>query len=163
MGTKRDAEAFEERRARALDLFGDGMKQAEIARKLGVTRQSVSTWIAAARRGGAAALKAKPRPGRPPKLDAARRRRLLKALERGPTRFGYATQLWTAKRIQKLIRERFGIRFHVNHVPKLLRDCGWSYQRPTARANERDEAAVAGWLTKDWPRIKKKRVASAPR
>jgi putative transposase len=123
----------------------------------------VSRWIGAVRRGGEAALRAKPRPGRPSKLDAARRRRLLRELERGPEKHGYATQLWTAERIRKLILERFGVVFHVNHVPKLLRDCGWSYQRPTSRATERDEAAIATWLKEDWPRIKKKRAANERR
>jgi transposase len=163
MVVKRDAGAFEERRKLALRLFREGMTQATVARRVGVTRQSVSRWIAAARKGGPGALRRRARPGRPTKLSAQQVRRLLKALERGSESEGYSTQLRTAERPHKLIVELFGVRFHVNHVPRLLRQCGWSYQRPTGRATERNEAAIASWLQDDWPRIKKKRVGSRPR
>jgi transposase len=89
-------------------------------------------------------------------LTDTQRRKLVRLLARGAERVGYATQLWTAERIQRLVLEHFGARYHVNHVPKLLRQCGWSYQRPTGRAVERDEAEVRRWVRDEWPRIKKK-------
>jgi transposase len=88
---------------------------------------------------------------------------LLKLLSRGAEAAGYATQLWTAERIRRLVWEQFGVRFHVHHVPKLLRQCGWSYQRPTSRARERDEREVQRWLRQEWPRIKKKSAGKRPR
>lgn len=163
MAETRNATALEKRRFQALILYRKGVSQADIARRLRVSRAAVCQWLKKARKKGKQALQRKPRPGRPPKLTAAQQRSLVKLLARGPERAGYTTQLWTAERIQRLVDERFGVRYHVHHVPKLLRQCGWSYQRPTARAIERDEAAVQRWIRKDWPRIKKKRAGRKPR
>jgi transposase len=88
---------------------------------------------------------------------------LLQALSRGPKRFGYATELWTAERIRRLVIDKFGVCFHVHHIPKLLHQCGWSCQRPTSRASERNEEAIRRWVAVDWPRIKKKPKGLGPR
>jgi len=33
---------------------------------------------------------------------------------------------------------------------------GWSCQKPQRRARERDEATIARWRKKEWPRLKKR-------
>ncbi len=163
MAETHTATALEKRRFQALILYRKGVTQADIARRLRVSRAAVCQWLKKARKKGQQALQRRPRPGRPPKLTAVQQRSLVKQLARGPERAGYTTQLWTAERIQRIVAERFGVRYHVHHVPKLLRQCGWSYQRPTGRAIERDEAAVQRWIQKDWPRIKKKPAGRKPR
>ena len=159
MAERRDAVVYEERRFQALALYRKGVRQADIARQFRVTRAAVCQWLRRSRKRGSAALRRKPRPGRPSKLTAAQRRVLVRLLALGAERAGYSTQLWTAERIQRLVLERFGVRYHVHHVPKLLRQCGWSCQRPTGRALERDEAEIRRWIREDWPRIKKKPAA----
>ena len=57
------------RRHRALALDQAGWLQADIAAALSVSKGSVSKWLAAARRGGPDALRARPIPGRPPRLS----------------------------------------------------------------------------------------------
>lgn len=163
MTTKRDAQEYEERRLEAVALLRQEMPQADIARKVGVTRASVCRWAKALKKHGEQGLRRKPRPGRPSKLDSKQREALLKHLVNGPQKLGYSTQLWTAGRIRRLALEKFGVSFHVNHVPKLLHQCGWSFQRPVGRAFERDEEATQRWVAKDWPRIKKKLAGKAPR
>lgn len=163
MAETRHAIALEDRRFQALSLYRKGVTQADIARQLRVSRAAVCQWLKKARKQGKKALQRRPRPGRPPKLTAAQQRSLVKLLAQGPQRAGYTTQLWTAERIQRLVAQRFGTRYHVHHVPKLLRQCGWSYQRPTGRAIERDKAAVQRWVKEDWPRIKKKPAGRKPR
>lgn len=142
MVEKRDAQAFQNRRFRAVALFKKKVAQVEIARQLGVSRQAVSLWVNRYLAEGEQALQRKPRSGRPPKLTAAKKKQLLRVLAAGPQRAGYKTQLWTSDRIRRLILDRFGVEYHVHHIPKLLRECGWSYQRPIGRAVERDEAAI---------------------
>lgn len=44
---KRDFKALEQRRKKAAQLLAKGMNQAEVARELGVSQQSVSTWAKA--------------------------------------------------------------------------------------------------------------------
>lgn len=163
MTTKRDAQEYEERRLKAVALLRRKLSQAEVARRVGVTRASVCRWAKALALQGEKGLLRKSRSGRPPKLDPQQREALLKLLAQGPQKAGYATQLWTAGRIRRLALDRFGVDFHVNHVPKLLHQCGWSFQRPVGRARERDEANVRRWMARDWPRIKKKSANSAPR
>src|SRR5258708_39916554 len=99
MTITRDAQEFENRRLRAVAMLQQKIPQAEIARKLEVTRQSVSRWAKSLVKLGEKGLQKKPRPGRPPKLTSSQRQTLLNLLAKGPGKAGYATQLWTAPRI----------------------------------------------------------------
>ncbi|MBK8474785.1 MAG: winged helix-turn-helix domain-containing protein [Opitutaceae bacterium] len=64
--------------------------------------------------------------------------------------------MWTLARVTKLIRQRTGLRYHPGHVSKVLRSLGFSCQRPSRRAIERDEENIARWKRVEWPNIKKK-------
>jgi transposase len=81
---------------------------------------------------------------------------LQRLLVRGPEALGYETPVWTCPRAAHLIEEEFGIRYHPGHVWKVLVGLGWSCQRPTGRAVERDEEEIRTWKRKRWPAIKKK-------
>jgi transposase len=81
---------------------------------------------------------------------------LAEHLQNGPQAHGYATALWTTERIARLIHRQFGVRYHRDHVGRLLGQMGWSCQRPTGRARERKEEEIARWKRVEWPRIKKK-------
>jgi len=76
-------------------------------------------------------------------------------LLRGAHAHGYPTELWTLKRVAELIRKRFGVQYDPSGVWHVLRNMGWSCQKPERRARERDDEAIARWRKKDWPRIKK--------
>ena len=73
---------------------------------------------------------------------------------------GFATDLWTCRRVSDLIQKHFGILYHFNHVGRLLHALGFSPQQPLRRARERDEEAIARWREHDWPRIKKRDAAA---
>ena len=147
---------LEARRLHALSLLQQGLAPVEVARRVGVDRRSVRRWKATARTGGRDAVRARPVPGRPPKLDAGERRRLEQVLLRGAHVAGFATDLWTCPRVATVIRREFGVRYHVDHLGRLLRRLGWSPQKPERRARERDEAGIRRWLRVELPRIKKK-------
>jgi transposase len=152
----RDFEAMERRRRRAAGMFARGVSQADVARELAVSRQSVSRWYADWQRGGKAALKAAGRAGRMPRLSATQLAQVERALHRGPRAHGFATDLWTLDRVAAVIEAVTGVRYHRGHVWKLLRDkLGWSRQRPARRAVERDDEAIARWVAEQWPRIKR--------
>ena len=97
---------------------------------------------------------ARPASGRPPKLTAAQRRRLARLVVAGPEAAGYATNLWTCRRIVDVIRQHFKVVYHPDHVGRLLRACGFSPQRPQPRAKERDDRRVRDWVQQDWTRLK---------
>ena len=96
------------------------------------------------------------RTGRPAKLNPAQLRDLERALKRGPEACGYTGGLWTTARVRNLIADRTGVRYHEDHVWRILRKLGWSCQRPTGKALERDEEGIRHWKKYRWPQIKKK-------
>jgi transposase len=146
---------MEQRRAEAARLFGEGKIQAEVARELGVSRQSVSRWYARYRHGGVKRLKGAGRAGRKPRLDAKQLKRVDSALRKGPQAYGFATDLWTLPRIATVITRVTGIHYHPGHVWRVLQQLGWTLQRPAKRARERNEEAVQNWISQRWPAIKK--------
>lgn len=147
---------LERRRQRAIALLEEGRAPVEVARLLGVDRRSVRRWNAAYRKLGASGLAARPVPGRPGKLNARQRKQLEAVLLRGAAANGFESDLWTCPRVAQVIRQRFGIGYHVDHIGRLLRSLGWSPQRPTRRALERDEEGIQRWIKRQWPQIKKK-------
>jgi transposase len=64
--------------------------------------------------------------------------------------------LWTTARVAQVIDQLTGIRYHPDHVCRLLQKLGWSCQRPTGRARQRDEPAISRWHKVTWPALKKR-------
>ena len=140
----------------AARMLEAGIKQSEVARRLGVHRQSVIRWQRALSSGGRAGLKKAGRAGRKPKLSAPQLAEVERTLKAGPEVLGYATGLWTLARVRKLIEQQYGVRYNPSQVWRILRKLNWSCQRPSGRALERDEQAIRRWKQVQWPRIKKK-------
>jgi transposase len=146
---------LERRRRRAVALLAEGLAPVEVARRVGVDRRSVRRWRAAYRHAGDAGLRAQPIPGRPPKLTPPHRTQLEALLLKGARAAGFPTELWTCPRVAAIIQRRFGVRYHVDHLGRLLRALGWSPQKPTRRAQERDDRAIQRWVKTHWPQVKK--------
>jgi transposase len=51
---------------------------------------------------------------------------LVNQLLKGATAHGFATDLWTCPRIARFIRQRYRVRYHVDHIPKLMASLGFS-------------------------------------
>jgi transposase len=147
---------LEKRRLHAIALLNKGYAPVEVAERLGVDRRSVRRWKASFRKKGEKGVIARPAPGRPLKLDSGGRKKLERLLLRGAMKAGYSTDLWTCARIADLIKKEFGIKYHVDHIGRLLRSLGWSPQKPERRARERDEKKIKRWIKVEWPKIKKK-------
>jgi transposase len=160
---KRDFAALERRRLQAAKLLRRGLAEAEVARRVGVHRQSVNRWRKALAAHGVRGLKHPGRAGRKPRLGAPELRRIERALKRGPEALGYRTNLWTTGRVAELIEQECGVRFHPGHVWRILRQLQWSCQRPVGRAREGDEQAIRYWKKVRWPKVKKTpRAKAAP-
>lgn len=139
----------------AARLYEKGLSQAAIAKELRVSRQSVSRWCETLKEAGRTGLRKAGRAGRKSKLCARDLRKLEQRLKKGPEELGYSTSLWTAARVGKLIEEISGVRFHVAHVWRILRQLGWSCQRPKSQALEKDEEKIRHWKRRRWPTLKK--------
>ena len=121
--------------------------------------RTVEKWLAKARDSGPEAVAAISHPGSSPKLSARQRQGLQRQLLKGAQAQGWTTDWWTAPRVQALIQQRYGVDYHVNYIPTLLKTLGWTRQKPERRAGERDEEAIQTWFHQDWPRIKKRSAA----
>jgi transposase len=153
---------LEARRLVAVPLLRQGRSLTSIAAMLGCHPSSVMRWRDALDEFGAGALKAKPIPGRPPKLKRRQLDRLVRVLLKGAMARGYRTELWTTQRIADVIEEEFGVRYHRDHVGRLMHRLDWSPQKPDRRALERNEENIERWKREEWPRIKKGRKSWAP-
>ena len=155
------AAQLEERRLAAARLLHAGkLSQAEIARQLGVSRAAVTSWKHRLQDDGLRGLRQRPATGRPSCLNATQWQQLLRRLRRGARAAGFGTERWTLQRIAAVIEREFGVRYHFRSLGRALHAHGWSPQRPVPRAHERDDALVAAWLQRDWPRIKRGLVAA---
>jgi transposase len=157
-GFKRDTECFktlEQRRLKAARLLEQGVHQSAVARRVGVHRQSVSRWARQLEEAGRAGLKRAGRAGRKPKLSDADLKRIEQGLQQGPEALGYSTSLWTSQRVAHLIKQECGVQYSLTHVWRLLKQLGWSCQRPVGRALERDEEAIRRWKKRRLPELKK--------
>ena len=160
---RRNFEALERRRMRAVRLVEQGETQAAVARRLGVSRTTAKRWSDAWEADGRSALRAAGRAGRKPRVSVEALQQVEQALLDGPVAFGYATELWTLPRVADLIHRITGVRYHPGHVWRVLRQLGWSLQKPTTRARERDEEAIQRWVKTAWPAVKKTPQASGRR
>src|SRR3954449_13442343 len=87
-------ERLEWRRFRALFLKQRGWIQRDIAEALDVSEVALSTWLARARAGGPEVLRARPAPGRPPRLSPAQKRSIPEFLWHGPEAYGFRGRVW---------------------------------------------------------------------
>ncbi len=154
-GQKRNFDALEKRRLRAVRLFEEGMNQSEVARRHKVPRQTSHRWHKAWESGGSAALKKAARAGRKARLSAEQKKELTKALLEGPRAHGFETDVWTLPRMARLMEKLTGVTYHPDHMSRLMKQLGFSYQRPAKRARERNEKQILEWKKTVWPRIKK--------
>ncbi len=160
---RRDFKGLEDRRRQATRLFAAGrLTQAEIARRLEVTRTSVHRWHVAWRQDGPTAWRGAGRAGRRPRLERSDLQVLDRALRAGAATWGFPSDLWTLPRVARVIEKVTGVAYHPGHVWRILRDLNWSRQRPARRAKERNEKAIKQWVAQDWPRIKKTLAGSGP-
>ena len=148
-GRKLDHKTLEELRIRTVQRVLDGEDPEELAKGLGMNRATVYRWIQKYHYGGWDALKAKPIPGRPPKLGIGQMAWLARTIrEKNPLQLNFPFALWTVPMIRELIRREFGVRLSEVSVRRLLRNLGITPQRSKHKAHQQNPTLVERWRAK---------------
>src|SRR4051794_37458660 len=127
------AAELERRRKQAVQAVTDGQPRATVAEVFGVHYKTVARWVRASRQPGG--VDAKPSYTPTPALTDADLRKLEGLLVKGAKAHGWHNELWTAARVARLIEQHFEIRYHPEHVRKILKwRLGWTSQKPKRRA-----------------------------
>jgi transposase len=131
------------RRAQAIAWWLEGQSQAAVARRLGVSRQSVARWCARFRAGGPAALRDRPRPGRPPRLGRAAQAAVAACLAGSDVAGTSGPGGWTLPRLVGALAAR-GIVASARTVRRVLRrlEARWRRGRPVAKGDPARPAAL---------------------
>lgn len=154
-GRKLDHKTLETIRVRAVKQIEAGARVEDVAAALDLNRSTIFAWMASYRAGGVEALRAKPVPGRAPKMSAAQMRELYGLIVGSdPRQYHLGFALWTRDLVRQLIWTRFRVRLSAVSVGRLLRTLGMSPQRPVHRASQQDPERVRRWREEDYPTLR---------
>ena len=124
---------MESRRLLAAQDLQNGLSQADIARKFGVSRTTASRWHRAWKRRGFESLRKRRATGRPSRLTKDQRQGVVELYQAGARASGYADDRWTTARFATAIHHRFGVRYDPDHVGRIMHQLGL---RPRHRVEE---------------------------
>ena len=154
---KLDHKTLEDLRIRAVRAVQGGQSPEDVAVTMAVHRTTLYGWLAMYRQGGWGALRAKPIPGRPPKLAGRDMRWIFQTITtKNPMQMKFQFALWTREMVRELINKKFGLKLSLQSVGRLLAQLGITCQRPIDKAIEQSPELVSQWLSKEFPAIKKR-------
>jgi transposase len=135
-----------------------GLSQVEAAALYGVHFNSIGNWVRAFRRSGEAGLAQQRRgrrAGEVAKLAPWQQAQIVKTItEKNPDQLQLPFALWTREAVRDLVERRFSVRLAIRTVGDYLGRWGFTPQKPTQRAYERDQAAVERWLAESYPALR---------
>jgi transposase len=143
------------KRAKSVLLYLQNKKPYEISDLMEVGLKSVYRWLNQYDREGVDGLYEGNHTGRPSLLTKAQLEVLEDILESGPIAYGLTTGIWTSPTVQHIIEEEFGIRYHHDHVRKILHAMGFSVQRPTRKLALAKPELQQKWVRRTYPALKK--------
>lgn len=154
-GRQLDHRTLEAMRQRAVKAVREGQPPAEVAKTLGMNRRTIYRWMATFNEGGQNALLAKPIPGRPSVLTEAELEWLYRSISNhSPQQFQFDFGLWTIALIRHLIEYHLGKKLSPATVHRVVRNLGFTPQKPLYRAWQQDDALVSAWETEVFPKIR---------
>ena len=122
--TALNRDEMERRRLEAADDLMQGIPQARVARKFGVSRTTASRWHRALAGHGIERLRKRKAPGRPSRMTAGQMAQLPFIIAEGPRAFGFDSDRWTTARLARAIELRFAIRYDPDHVGRIMNRLG---------------------------------------
>ena len=145
---QRARDRLQAHRLRAAELFTAAVRQAEVARQLGVSAHAVSVWHARWKTAGTDVVHSRGPSGPAPRLSDAQLATVEQALLEGATANGFTGELWTLDRIAIVIERLTGVRHRSAHVWALLHyrlGYGAAMMTSTLRVSNAKAKADLGW------------------
>ncbi len=142
-------------RRRAVVAVLDGLPKTAVAAAYGVDRKTIARWVNRFQEGGQDALLRQAGSGRRRKLEDLTEEEILRIVLAGAATYGFGTNLWTVRRLRRVIADEFQIQVSKNTVWRRLRDAGLTYQKPEREYYEIDEATRKKWLRYEVPKIRR--------
>jgi len=142
-------------RRRAVDAVLEGMTKTAVAGAYGVDRNTIARWVIKFEEHGDDALDRQAGSGRPRKLEDLTEGELLGIVLAGARSYEFETDLWTVRRLRRVIMDEFHIQVSKNTIWRRLRDAGLTYQKPERQYYEIDEATRKKWLRYEVPKIRR--------
>lgn len=119
---------------KAVKNFLNGEPVTTIARNIGRDPSAIYRWIQRYKDTKEfTSLEQKTREGRPKVVTENIVKSIEKDLEKPASEFNFDTDLWTCTKLHTHLRKKYKIKISRGHVWKILKDAGFSYQKPERR------------------------------
>lgn len=134
----------------------NGSSAEEVIKTFGLHRANIYKWLKKYDEFGLDALKSRKASGPQPKLTPSQKHQLKKLILKSPLqlKLDFEFALWTIDMVKELIWKKFKVNYSSSHVANILKQIGYSNQRPIERAYQQDPVKVDKWLAKDYKAIK---------
>jgi transposase len=122
------------------------------------SEDAIQGWITSYHQRGLEGLKTKPRQTSAAAKLTKEQKTNVKKLVAGhkPAEYGYSDDFWSVPMMRKLVKDRYGVEFAtVRSYQKLLRFCGFSYQKAEYIDHRKDETAPEEFKVRLRKRLKK--------
>jgi transposase len=123
----KSSDANQCRRLLSLAAVRDGMRRGDAARIGGMDRQTLRDWVHRFNAEGPDGLIDRKPPGPKRRLSVEQLAGLEKIVESGPDLEKDGVVRWRRVDLQRVIKERFDVDYHVRHVGQILHDLGFSH------------------------------------
>jgi transposase len=157
---KLTTEAQQNIRYQAISLHEKGFSGVKITDLLGVSPPGVYRWVSAWKKGGKSALKMGSRgqtSAVKKRLSVAQEALLMKLIcDKNPLQMELPFALWNRKAIKQVIWNLWSIRLALRTISDYTKRWGFTPQKPTKMAYDRNPKAVQKWLIEDYLLIKKR-------
>jgi transposase len=150
-------QAQEEIRRRAIRLVEAHKTQSEIAELLDVGRATINRWVKRYKIGGWEALKMRKRGrvvGTDRRLSAEQAETIQKLIvDRTPDQLKMPYALWSRRAVCQLVSERFKVTYTIQRMGAILKEWGFTPQRPAKVAREQRPEEVRKWKEAEYPQV----------
>jgi transposase len=142
-------------RIRAVRAVHSGERIATVARSFQIHPATLHRWLVRKRDSGESGLNRNPVSGRPRRIDSQLMKKLLKAILRPASKYGFETDFWTCRRMIQVTSDQFGVRISQPTMWRMLREMDLTYQKPERIYREGNDVERSEWIRTTVPKILK--------